>query len=143
MNNHNTVIEVKVLTPEQESVKNLAIAKMARLEALKRERRNMKDKLKFVMEQDGEYKKVFESTDESKKKLKVVKARLDEKPEIFNLKESIKELNREYNEVKQDVSDYLVMFEKMTGQLSFINPEGKQVEIHRSATPVIVKVKKK
>lgn len=140
---HDTIInQIQAFSPEQEATKNLVIAKMEQLEAIRFRRRNEKERLEMAMMQDEEYKKLMSTSKQDKLKLKVAKERLLNNPEIYEMKDNIKEMNREYNEVKQDISDYLVTFEQSTGQLSFMHPEGDKVEIIRMAKPKIIKVKK-
>lgn len=141
MNNTTGIVnEIKMLSPEQESTKQLILAKMQSLEQIKVARKKLKEKLEGFLMESNEYKVTLQKTNIEKEKLKLAKEKLAQRPEIFDLKEEIKALNEKYNETKKDISDYLIVFQTSTGQLSFVDPTGNKVEIVRSATPKIVKV---
>lgn len=128
------------LTPEQEATKNLVVAKMNSLNQLRLKKRQLKERLDSLMMGDEAYKVALTDWNTKRKELKDIKERLAQQPDIFELKEELKEVTQDFNQTKKDISEYLLIFQTETGQLSFIDPNGHRIEIVQSATPRIVKV---
>lgn len=128
------------LSPEQQATCNLIVAKMNSLQSFRIQKRQLKEKLDSLMMEDQAYKTALEDLTAKRKEMKSIKERLDQRNDIFELKEEIKALTQEFNQTKKDISEYLLLYQSQTGQLSFIDPNGHRVEIVQSATPHIVKV---
>jgi ABC-type phosphate transport system auxiliary subunit len=136
----NVINEVKVLSPEQESVKNLAITKIEKLDELKSQRKAAREMLTSQLLQNVEYANVQKEVKHAKLKLSVALARANDNPEVANLQKKLDDLNRQYKELRSEISDYLVTYQQMTGQLSFLHPNGTEIHIEQSAKPKIVQV---
>lgn len=128
---------------EIDSIKNLAIAKIDTLNEIKEKRKAKREMLTDSLREDETYAELEAAAKDYKKRLDAQKAVLMTNPTLAGLEADIKELNREYNETKNDVGDYLVMYADKTGQLSFLHPNGDEIKIQRSAKAKIIVNKKK
>lgn len=126
------------ITPEIAAVRDLATTKMARLKAIKEEKRVAREMLHDLLDGDVEYHNTTKEVEEAQKKRKVAKTRIMQDPKAYEANKKIKELTQEYNETKDDIGEYLVTYAEKTGQLSFLMPDGQEVLIHRSARPVVI-----
>ena len=129
----------QVVAPEIESVKNLAIAKMEAMQKIRYERRTAREMYTDALENSTDYQNAKKKADEAKKELLAAKQRRMQDPTVSQADKKVKDLTREYNEAKEDVSAYLVLFEQKSGQLSFLAPDGNEVRIQRSAKAKVVK----
>ncbi len=138
MNDTTIVNEIQIPNHEIESVKNLAMAKIEALKKVREERKTAREVLQDALEANQDYTSAKTAWTDAQRKHKEAKARAMENPQVYKANDKIKELTKQYNELKTDVGDYLVTYADKTGQLSFITPDGNEVLIARSAKATIV-----
>lgn len=138
MNDTTIVHEIQVQNPEVTAIKNLAMTKIEALKKVREDRKNAREMLQSALEANADYTAAKTAWTEAQRKHKEAKARAMENPEVYKANDKIKDLTKQYNELKTDVGDYLVTYADKTGQLSFITPDGNEVLIARSAKATIV-----
>lgn len=138
MNDTTIVNEIQIPNPEIEAVKNLAMAKMEALKKVRNDRKTAREVLQDALEANPDYTSAKTAWTEAQRKHKEAKARAMENPQVYKANDKIKELTKEYNELKTDVGEYLVTYADKTGQLSFLTPAGDEVMIARSAKATVV-----
>jgi septal ring factor EnvC (AmiA/AmiB activator) len=127
--------------PDVISIKNLAEKKIDTFEATKFTLKEKRRELRETLRAEDEFAQLEKNIKEAQKKLKEVKNRLMQDPELIKLEAEIKELAKENKAAKADVSDYLVMYADMTGQLSFLHGNGDMIMIKKQAKIALIKKK--
>lgn len=135
------VNEVRLQDESVIAARDMALANMEKIEAIKRDRKNAREMLAQLYIADEGFKKTEADLKKAKLDHDVTLKRLTKSQAVYDLKDKIKALTRQYNETKQAISDYLTLYETKTGQLSFFKLDGDEVRIVKSAKPAVIKKK--
>lgn len=139
MNDTTIVNSIQAVDQTVMNAQSLAVSSMEKLNKLKLDRRNAKEMLEQIYQNDTEFQEKDKGLKEARLGRKKVLDTLSKKKEVYELKDKVKAITKEYNETKKALSDYLLIYQTKTGQLSFINPTGETVEIEHTLKPRIIK----
>lgn len=137
---NNIVAQQMTISPEAQSMKNIAIQEMALLDQLKAERKKAREALLDSLSSDEDYNEKEFQAKQAKKSADTMKKELMQDSHNYDLKLKIEALNERIKEARTKISDYLVAYENKSGQLSFLDNGGNKVIIAMTAKPKIVKI---
>jgi len=137
------VNEIHVESNVVVSAESMAVKNMEKLQQIRQDRKNAREMLTKLYLDDQGYVKNEAAAKKAKSDFQATIAVIGKQKPVYDLKEKIKALNKEYNETKRAISDYLILYQTKSGQLSFIKPDGDTVKIETSAKGVIIRQKKK
>lgn len=141
--NNPIVNEIHVESDVVASAESMAVKNMEKLEQIRQDRKNAREMLAKLYLDDPGYVKNEAAAKKAKSDFQATVAVIGKQKPVYDLKEKIKELNRAYNETKRAISDYLILYQTKSGQLSFIKPDGDTVRIETTAKGVVIRQKKK
>lgn len=127
-----TTSQTDVLMSLEEMIKN----KLASLSKLRVEIKKQKEMFDDSFLNSEAYRQAEEKVKEVNKQKGSVREQIMKQPSVMSLNAKIKEMRQEAKEGQNELSDYLLEYQRLTGATSIEDPDGNVLEIVNSARAI-------